>query len=369
MKFTKSFLYIMTLLLTLSCNGQKGQVKTSDTPKQSDSDSDYLFVPIEQTNPDAIPNDTFVPLFYEGQLAHWIRTINEDAHGNLWFGTNHYGVIRYGDNKLTYFTSDRGFDAKRVSAVHTNENGDVYFGTASGLTVYHASDQRFTQLTTEHGLVNNEIWAMMASKDGTLWIGTSEGISKYNGETFTTFAIPKSKVKEPRALISYDRITSIMEDSQGNLWFGTDGYGVCKFDGKNFTHYTTSDGLCDNTISDIFEDQTGAIWIGTMFGGVSIYNGSTFKNLTALGLINGEEAGGFYEDTDGAIWFAVEHQGVYKYQHGTFTNYNTDAGLGSSGIIAMMRDSKNRFWFGGWKGLFRFNGKSFDTITKKGPWD
>ena len=39
---------------------------------------------------------------------------------------------------------------------------------------------------------------------------------------------------------------SILEDSHGNLWFGTDGGGVSKYDGETFTHFTEKEGLSNN---------------------------------------------------------------------------------------------------------------------------
>lgn len=365
----KLFLMVFLLTTAFSCNGQKTKKAIQESPVKTDTNTDYLFAPTEEIDTTIIPNEKFVPLFYKGQLAHWIRTITEDPNGNLWFGTNHYGVIRYDGKELKYFTPKEGFGDSRVSAVVTEVNGDVYFGTSKGITKYHASDASFSYLTTDDGLVHNEIWSMTKARNGIIWIGTSEGVSQFDGKTFTTFSIPKPDVKNSQALISYNRITSIMEDSHGNIWFGTDGYGVCRYDGNSFTHLTKADGLCDNTISSIMEDRSGNIWIGTMFGGISIYNGNTFKNLTEENLIEGIEASAFYEDMDGSIWFAMEHHGVYKYEGKTYTNYNENSGLGSNGIITILKDSKDRFWFGGWKGLFRLNGKRFDTITKTGPWN
>jgi len=42
-----------------------------------------------------------------------------------------------------------------------------------------------------------------------------------------------------------------LQDKTGNLWFGTTGDGVYRFDGKLFTNFTMKDGLDTNQIQCI----------------------------------------------------------------------------------------------------------------------
>ena len=70
-------------------------------------------------------------------------------------------------------------------------------------------------------------------------------------------------------------------DRFGNLWFGTSGGGVSRYDGKTFTNYTSAQGLANNTVWSIVEDQRGNLWFGTDGGGVSRYDGKTFTNYTS----------------------------------------------------------------------------------------
>ena len=52
-----------------------------------------------------------------------------------------------------------------------------------------------------------------------------------------------------------------LEDSKGNLWFSTDVAGAFMYDGKSFTHFTKSDGLCSNTVWSIVEVDDGNILV------------------------------------------------------------------------------------------------------------
>ena len=115
-------------------------------------------------------------------------------------------------------------------------------------------------------------------------------------------------------------------------------------------------------------DSKGNIWIGTFWGGVSKYDGETFTNYTKDGIIGGVEISGFFEDKNGDIWFGAENNGVYQYDGKNFSHYYKKDGLDAI-VLSIYRDQENRFWFGGWGGLFRYNGESFAPVTKEGPWE
>ena len=72
-------------------------------------------------------------------------------------------------------------------------------------------------------------------------------------------------------------VFSLLEDRQGNIWFGTIGAGVYRYDGKTFTNFTTQHGLPDDKIGCFYEDRNGSLWIGTI-NGLSRYDGLTFTN-------------------------------------------------------------------------------------------
>lgn len=114
-----------------------------------------------------------------------------------------------------------------------------------------------------------------------------------------------------------------LQDKAGNLWFGTTGDGLFKYDGKFFTQYTTSNGLNHNSVNHILEAKDGKIWIGTS-AGLVLYDPS--KSLKTGGERfeeiqipfrknrpdNRYEVWSIMQDKSGKLWFATI-DGVYTY--------------------------------------------------------
>ena len=60
-------------------------------------------------------------------------------------------------------------------------------------------------------------------------------------------------------------VYSIIEDREGQLWFGTNG-GVSRYDGLVFQNLSKADGLITNVITDILQDAQGDVYLGTANG-------------------------------------------------------------------------------------------------------
>jgi ligand-binding sensor domain-containing protein len=101
------------------------------------------------------------------------------------------------------------------------------------------------------------------------------------------------------------------KDHDGNLWFGTFGNGVSRYDGRTFTNFSSAHGLAHNLINSIAEDSKGNIWFNT-FGGVSIYDGVSFKNFTTAHGLPDNDVLQSLEDSRGNIWLTTE-KGVCRY--------------------------------------------------------
>ena len=94
-------------------------------------------------------------------------------------------------------------------------------------------------------------------------------------------------------------IWRIFKDQHDNHWFGSDGDGVYRYDGKTLVRFTTNDGLPDNQIRGIQGDKSGNVFVNTRKG-VSKFDGRTFTTLTVA---EGDASNGWKIQPDD-LWFA-----------------------------------------------------------------
>jgi len=175
-------------------------------------------------------------------------------------------------------------------------------------------------------------------------------------------------------------VWAIIEDSRGNIWFGRDGFGASRYDGRSFTHFTKEDCLCSNNVASIVEDAAGSLWFGSITsdfppikeGGVARYDGKTFTQFPD---VKGLSAGDVYYvcvDRAGSIWVAAVGVGAYRFDGSGFTLFDkTDRPdrAQNFAIQAFVEDRHGTKWFGLSGGLFRFDGSAFVNVTRGGPWE
>ena len=181
---------------------------------------------------------------------------------------------------------------------------------------------------------------------GNIWIASWQGVFRYDGKSFTNITIK----------VSSARFFSVLEDTKGNLWFGSIGSGVYYYDGRSFRNYTTKEGLAGNGVTCIYEDKAGNIWFGTE-GGVSRYDGKSFRNYMMNGGVNS-----IIEDKTGRFWFGTTGN-TFVYDGKTFTIFTHD-GKPFTNVRSIIKDKKGNIWLGGNDGLWRYNGSTFTNFTQ-----
>lgn len=182
-------------------------------------------------------------------------------------------------------------------------------------------------------------------RDGHFWFGTNgDGVCRYDGETLTYLSV--------REGFGGRAVRGILQDEAGAMWFATDG-GVSRFQDGAFTNYTVANGLSNDSVWSLMRDRAGTIWAGT-HEGVCRFDGEGFVPF-ALPRVEVEHPESrfsplvvfaMYEDPAGDLWFGTDGEGAHRYDGESFTSYTTKEGLGGNMVRSIAGDRRGRVWIG-----------------------
>jgi ligand-binding sensor domain-containing protein/signal transduction histidine kinase len=152
---------------------------------------------------------------------------------------------------------------------------------------------------TDEGLPSNIVTGIVQTPDGYLWCSTYGGVVRFDGVRFVRIG-PDDKTNREAA-----RVLCLHVDHHGQLWMGTDGAGVMRYAGGAFTTFAERAGSAANSVRSIVEDTSGALWLGTQGGLGRLRDGKTTWFTDATGFTNtAKSIWNLALDQSGELWIA-----------------------------------------------------------------
>jgi ligand-binding sensor domain-containing protein len=202
-------------------------------------------------------------------------------------------------------------------------------------------------------------------RDGDFWFGTNgDGICRYDGKTLTYLSVKEG--------FGGSAVRGILQDDGGAMWFATDG-GVSRYESGIFTNYTVADGLSDHSVWSLMRDRSGTIWAGT-HRGVCRFDGTSFVPFPLPRVEVENPSSRFtpkvvfcmFEDQTGHLWFGTDGEGVHRYDGDSFTSFAVKDGLAGNQVRCIQGDRRGKIWIGtNGGGVSCYDGTSFRNFTKK----
>lgn len=248
----------------------------------------------------------------------------------------------------------------------------------------------------------------LAAQGNDLWIGTSNGLIRFDRRTEE----PQVFNTKTSGLLS-NVIVSITPDRKGNVWIGTYGGGLARFDGReweiftpyghgqkrygtHWTHYAPKEGLGDLWVYDLLFEPDGSMWVATWKGASHSKKDGFLTYTMADGLVD-KWVYTVERESSGVLWFGTEG-GITRFDGLTWQSWTHKDGLGAPISQELERPKKEEpysddedhhlqsgrenqetnpnyvvssaigplgyKWFGTWgSGLSRFDGKTFKNFT------
>lgn len=291
-----------------------------------------------------------------------VYAIKEDAKGNLWIGTDQFGLYCFNPEKNSWLNIPIDYRDKiesRIEGLLINEGIGLWMGTYgdglfqvdfSGKVMqhYHQNGKANQQLS------NNNIRSLIKDNKDNIWIGTFDGLNILDtlGNT-TLITYNENNLKG----LSHSSIRSLYKDEKGSVWIGTyfGGLNVYDDDNQRFKHYLHLSGdensLSFDVIGAFSEDDSGNIYIGTERGGLNVYNPKTrIHNKAPKNSLENITIKSLCYDNNNNLWLGVFKRGLNLYNPTNESlqpfpqNQRSHQFLSTAIINDIMEDDEGNLW-------------------------
>ena len=135
-----------------------------------------------------------------------VLKITEDKNGFIWLGTRNNGVFRFDGKTFTNINKLNGLPNNNVSTIFEDKDGDMWFGcdipdgvTKGGIArldkkLLNSANKKITEMPTRKGLPNSGVRTILQDKEGNMWFGSrGGGLVRFNGKEMTDFSFYLSR--------------------------------------------------------------------------------------------------------------------------------------------------------------------------------
>lgn len=292
-----------------------------------------------------------------------IQSVFIDSKENVWVGSWGAGIyyLEKGSKSFLNFNisnTNGTITSNRIMSFAEDSDGTIWIGSfVRGLHSYDPKTKKFKHYNTgsfEDLIINySDVRRVFVDSFNDIWICGNLGIYKISKDDQGSFKIISLTDKMYESLgnsTSIHLFLTMFEDSQKNLWFGTNEDGLCKYirEKDSFVWYNKTNGLDKETISAIIETDEKKLWISGNKGlsELDMKTDSIINFTTSDGLLSNDfNISSVYKDKDGTLYFG-NYKGVNYFKPGAIlTNLNkptvhfSDFKLFNNSVLPKVEDS------------------------------
>lgn len=256
-----------------------------------------------------------------------IQDIQQDALGNFYLATKDKGVcvLKNGSN---VFTRIPNIGNLPIDNIYISRNNLLYIGS-DGMGVYVYDPQTgflqdnplFSRLVN---LAKSKITSIIEDNQGNIWVSMlQKGVfmqsNIQNDFNYMGFRLGN------RNVIGENCVTSLSINQGNQVWVGTDKDGLYLF--NIATRSVEGHFLNQNTVLTLCKDQQGRTWVGTYTDGLGYLDAAGSFHPVDLGISKSVGIFDIKQDPQGNIWIATMGEGLFCLQKdGSRRNYKAKHG-------------------------------------------
>ena len=316
----------------------------------------------DPSNPDSIPENRITSLF-------------QDREGDIWVGLGATQPVFFTPRARPFETLpfDSGNRAnlgeKLVDVIYQDHEGVLWIGTTGALDRCDSTGRHCTHYAIPGDGVTSDVLSIVEDQSGTLWVGTSgQGLCRFDRRAGRCRMFRHSK--DDPSSISNDTIDRLLVDREAVLWAAT-ADGLDRFDPvtEGFTVYRDlSSPHAATQMPSMVEARNGDLWLGSLGSGLLRFDRKTerlapFRGRPAsggagsgLGALSSDYVDAVYIDRENRVW-AGTFNGLDRVDPttGRVTRYSEANGLASTGISCILGDARGGLWMSTTKGISKLD--------------
>jgi len=279
-----------------------------------------------------------------------IRSLQAGRDGRLWIGT-FSGLASWKDNKLIHYPE---LDGQVIEALLEDHQGTIWVaGWAPSVGRLCRIESSNIQCYGEDGHFGSGVTSLYEDSNGNLWAGAVNGLWRWQPGPPELYHMP-----DPT-----QRIYSLIESDDGGILIAK-RTGITKLRNGKSEPYPLPTVLPFQPYK-LFRDRAGGLWIGALVdsGLLHLHEGKADLFNRNDGL-SGQSVLSFLEDREGNIWVATG-DGLDKFRDFAIPTFSIQQGLSSGGVFSVLAARDGSLWLGTSDGLNRWD-KGQITVYRKG---